>query len=68
MQFSCFFENGNVKSITKYARFFEFSRFCPYKRNVSAHFIAENAIENENRARREQKLRKFRKSNPKTQK
>ena len=61
-------ENEKFKSITEYARFFEFERFCHYKRNVSAHFIAENAIENENRVICEQKLRKFKKLNPDTQK
>ena len=61
-------ENEHFKSITEYVRLIEFLRFCIGKRNVSAHFIAETAIENENRVIREQKLRKFRKSNPDTRK
>ena len=64
MQESWIFENGNFKSITKYARFFEFSRFCLYKRNAKPKLKAENAIENQYCAIREQKAPTFRKSIP----
>ena len=61
MQESWIFENGNFKSIIKYAWFFEFWRFLLYKQCIWAYFIAQNAIENKNRAIREQKARRNRK-------
>ena len=64
MQESWIFENGHFKSVTKYARFFEFSRFCPYKRSIQAYFVAKYAIEKQKGVIREQKVRKIRKSNP----
>ena len=64
MQESWNFENGNFKSITKYARFFEFSRFCLYKRNAKPKLKAENAIGNQKAVIREQKAPRFRKSIP----
>ena len=64
MQESWIFENGNFKSITKYAWFFEFSRFCLYKHNAKPKLKAENAIENQKTVIREQKAPTFRKSIP----
>mgnify|MGYP007045545445 CR=1 FL=1 len=39
-----------------------------YIKNVSPYFLAESVIGNQNNVIREQKLRKFKKSNPDTQK
>ena len=43
-----FFENAHFESVTKYAGFFEFSRFGLYKRKPKAPFKAEKGIQTKN--------------------
>ena len=61
---SWFFENAHFESITKYAGFFEFSRFWLCKRKPKAQFEAENGIQTKKTIISKQKTRKFRKSIP----
>ena len=60
--FSWFFENAHFESITKYAGFFELSRFWLCKRKPKAQFEAENGIQTKKTILRDQKTRKFKKS------
>ena len=61
---SGFFENAHFESITKYAGFFEFSRFWLCKRKPKAQFEAEKGIQTKKTITCEQKTRKFMKSIP----
>ena len=61
---SWFFENAHFESITKYAGFFELSRFWFCKRKPQAQFKAGKGIQTKKTIIREQKTQKFRKSIP----
>ena len=59
-----FFENAHFESITKYAGFFEFSRFWLCKHKPKAQFKAEKGPQTKKTIIRKQKTLNFRKSNP----
>ena len=68
VSFSWFFENAHFESITKYAGFFELSRFWLCKHKPKAQFKAEKGPQTKKTIIREQKAPKFRKFIPEQRK